>query len=76
MQKPTATASVTVAVGFLLVMGEVLIAGAAQPDLPGVDVFVPEVALPGAGLGLQLAADNINGLAVFLLAVNKTPCGP
>jgi len=44
--------------------------GAVQPDLPGVDVLVPEVALLGAGLGLQLAADDINGLAVFLLAVN------
>ena len=41
--------------------------GAVQPDLPRVDVLVPEVALLGAGLGQQLAADGVDGLAVFFV---------
>ena len=42
--------------------------GAVQPDLPRINVLVPEVALPGAGLGEQLAADGVDGLAVLLVA--------
>ena len=42
--------------------------GAVQPDLVGIDLLVPEVALLGAGLGLQLAADRLNGVAVALVA--------
>ena len=41
--------------------------GAVQPDLPGVDILVPEVTLLGAGLGEQLAADGVNGPAVLLI---------
>ena len=42
--------------------------GAVQPDLPRINVLVPEVALLGAGLGEQLAADGVDGLAVLLVA--------
>ena len=41
---------------------------AVQPDLVGIDLLVPEVALLRAGLGLQLAADRLNGVAVALVA--------
>ena len=41
--------------------------GAVQPHLPRIDVLVPEVALLGAGLGEQLAADGVDGLAVLLV---------
>ena len=41
--------------------------GAVQPHLPGIDVLVPEVALLGAGLGEQLAADGVDGLTVLLV---------
>ena len=41
--------------------------GAIQPHLPRIDVLVPEVALLGAGLGEQLAADGVNGPAVLLI---------
>ena len=41
---------------------------AVQPDLVGVDLLVPEVALVGAGLTLQLTAQGIDGAAVLLLA--------
>ena len=41
--------------------------GAVQPDLPGVDLLVPEVALLGAGLAFQLAVDDVDGLAVLLV---------
>ena len=41
--------------------------GAVQPHLPRVDVLVPEVALFGAGLGGQLAADGLDGLAVLFI---------
>ena len=44
--------------------------GAVQPDLPRINVLVPEVALPGAGLGEQLAADGVDGLAVLLVPVD------
>ena len=44
--------------------------GAVQPDLPGVNILVPEVALFGAGLGVQLAADGIDGLTVLFLSVD------
>ena len=44
--------------------------GAVQPHLPRVDVLVPEVALLGAGLGEQLAADGVDGLAVLLVPVD------
>ena len=41
--------------------------GAVQPHLPRIDVLVPEVALFGAGLGGQLAADGLDGLAVLFI---------
>ena len=41
--------------------------GAVQPHLPRVDVLVPEIPLFGAGLGGQLAADGLDGLAVLFI---------
>ena len=38
-----------------------------QPDLVGVDGLVPEVPLGGAGLALDLAVEQFDGLAVLLL---------
>lgn len=40
---------------------------AVQPYLVGIDLLVPEVAFLGAGLGLHLAVDQVDGLAVFSL---------
>ena len=40
---------------------------AVQPDLVGVNLLVPEVALHGAGLAEKLAPQHVGGLAVLLL---------
>ena len=42
--------------------------GAVQPNLPRVDGFVPEIAILGAGLGVQLGADGVDGIPVALFA--------
>lgn len=38
-----------------------------QPDLMGIDLFVPEIPSRGAGLYVQLAVYRIDGTAVFFL---------
>ena len=42
--------------------------GAVQPNLPRVDGFVPEIAILGAGLGVQLGADGVDSIPVALFA--------
>ena len=47
---------------------------AVQPYLVGIDLLVPEVAFLGAGLGLHLAVDQVDGLAVFFLTIQGIQC--
>ena len=47
---------------------------AVQPYLIGIDLLVPEVAFLGAGLGLHLAVDQVDGLAVFFLTIQGIQC--
>ena len=42
--------------------------GAVQPNLPRINVFVPEIPFLRAGLGVKLGTDGVNGITIPLLA--------